>query len=384
MRSESSPLNLEEMREGCPLNFYPRHIGDLFKKTLGLSFAQRGAYDLMMDLYYCHELPLPLEDGARYRLLGATTKADKTIADYVLRRYFTEAPDGWRNKRCDEEIAAFRAKSATARASALAGVEARSQSRELLNRDKRRARMANSKALGTHTEEQWTALVDFCGRKCVKCSLPESTDKDHIKPVYQGGSDAIDNLQPLCASCNASKGAEAIDYRPPGWQAAVAAADDDRSIERSLNEGSERSLGVGAANHEPLTNNHTGTANRSTGTKPKRERPKEPAYAPPDWVPAVPWADFVEARRKAGKPMTYRAQELAVMQLEAMREGGQDPAAVLNQSVIGGWTSLRPVRADYGAAPPPHGRSGLSPAGQATAAAAERWIAGDDEDAARH
>lgn len=41
---------------------------------------------------------------------------------------------------------------------------------------------------------------------CVKCGA-EATEADHIWPRSYGGSDALDNLQALCRSCNASKGA---------------------------------------------------------------------------------------------------------------------------------------------------------------------------------
>ncbi len=49
---------------------------------------------------------------------------------------------------------------------------------------------------------------------CVRCGDHGQT-KDHIVPIYQGGSDGLDNLQPLCLRCNAAKGPEAIDHRLP-------------------------------------------------------------------------------------------------------------------------------------------------------------------------
>lgn len=69
-----------------------------------------------------------------------------------------------------------------------------------------RLRLARAKA--THTEEQWVALLDFCGRKCLHCGIPEHAldggklTKDHIIQISRGGSDGIENLQPLCRNCN--------------------------------------------------------------------------------------------------------------------------------------------------------------------------------------
>lgn len=88
------------------------------------------------------------------------------------------------------------------------------------NKQLRRERMAAARAKGQHTLEQWIALVLACGERCVRCGHQfggtEHPEKDHITPLYQGGSDGIENLQPLCRRCNASKGPEAIDYRPAG------------------------------------------------------------------------------------------------------------------------------------------------------------------------
>lgn len=91
----------------------------------------------------------------------------------------------------------------------------------------RSERLAAARKLGTHTAEEWAALLAFCGtEKCLRCGLrmPAATEivASHIVPIYQGGSDAISNLQPLCRVCSDKKGRENIDFRPDGWNVAVA------------------------------------------------------------------------------------------------------------------------------------------------------------------
>lgn len=51
------------------------------------------------------------------------------------------------------------------------------------------------------------------GRKCLSCSSTENLTLDHVIPISRGGKDEISNLQPLCKSCNCSKGTKTIDYR---------------------------------------------------------------------------------------------------------------------------------------------------------------------------
>lgn len=79
----------------------------------------------------------------------------------------------------------------------------------------RSGRMKLARSKGNHNETEWKEMVSFFDT-CVKCDGIYGLthyDRDHIKPVYQGGCNSIRNIQPLCAKCNASKGAESIDYR---------------------------------------------------------------------------------------------------------------------------------------------------------------------------
>lgn len=70
--------------------------------------------------------------------------------------------------------------------------------------------------------KQFDRLKKEFGGRCVRCGLiGHHLDKDHIKPKYQGGGDKINNIQPLCAWCNGSKGSESFNWktfrRKIGW-----------------------------------------------------------------------------------------------------------------------------------------------------------------------
>jgi 5-methylcytosine-specific restriction endonuclease McrA len=82
------------------------------------------------------------------------------------------------------------------------------------NQNRRRFKLIDSG--GFHTQEQWIWLVAQTGNKCLCCKEPgtfRTLTKDHIVPVFLGGSDDIDNIQPLCKSCNSSKQTKIIDFR---------------------------------------------------------------------------------------------------------------------------------------------------------------------------
>lgn len=64
----------------------------------------------------------------------------------------------------------------------------------------------------------------------------------------------------------------------------------------------------------------------------------------PDWVPLEAWQGFVEMRKKIGHPLTDRAKELAIRNLEKLKAEGSEPGAVLDQSTFKGWRGLFEVK----------------------------------------
>jgi 5-methylcytosine-specific restriction endonuclease McrA len=87
----------------------------------------------------------------------------------------------------------------------------------------------SSREIGSYTESEWKKLLESYKNKCLSCgidgdSAPKQWDcdgnvlaygltVDHVIPLSKGGSSYIDNIQPLCLSCNSKKGTKEIDFR---------------------------------------------------------------------------------------------------------------------------------------------------------------------------
>ena len=76
-----------------------------------------------------------------------------------------------------------------------------------------RLKINTVRELGTHTYADWELLKNKYNYTCPCCGLSEPfigqkskyLTEDHIIPLSKGGSDLIENIQPLCLSCNVSK-----------------------------------------------------------------------------------------------------------------------------------------------------------------------------------
>lgn len=81
----------------------------------------------------------------------------------------------------------------------------RSKDAQFYNRARRNRK---NNAAGSHTFGEWELLKRQYGNACRWCGAREPQTRlteDHIIPLSKGGSDFIENIQPLCKSCNSRK-----------------------------------------------------------------------------------------------------------------------------------------------------------------------------------
>lgn len=181
--------------------FYPN---DFSSGTLTLSTEEVGAYILLM----CHcwdkgHIPTDLKLLAR---IAKLPPARMRKVWESLRPKFQPIDDGLIQPRIERERmkqAEFRRKQRENGSRRWVGTEAKAT---------RSQRLTKARKLGTHTEEEWESLKSQYNG-CVRCgAVGVEIVRDHIIPIYQGGSDAIDNIQPLCIQCNSSKGPDRTNY----------------------------------------------------------------------------------------------------------------------------------------------------------------------------
>ena len=83
--------------------WYKFYLGDYITHTTHLSDAEDLAYRRLLDLYYISEKPIPLDTESVARKI----RLDLDITESVLVEFFDKGVDGYRNSRCDMEIAKY-------------------------------------------------------------------------------------------------------------------------------------------------------------------------------------------------------------------------------------------------------------------------------------
>lgn len=128
---------------------------------------------------------------------------------------------------------------------------------------------------------------------------------------------------------------------------------------------SENGTGPNFPHKRPEIPGKEAQISRETGPKTGHGTIKEPSMEPsgkhqgvelPAWLPESDWNRFCAYRLKAsGKKWTLDAELLNLKKLTRLRDEGQDPVAVINESIANGWSGLFGIKQQARASPP--GRS---------------------------
>lgn len=95
------------------------------------------------------------------------------------------------------------------------GVWQNKERRNWIKNKRNRLKKLQNKNGSYHTFGEWQTLKAQYNWICPSCEKSEPEIKlteDHIIPLSKGGSDNIENIQPLCKSCNCRKQVKIIKY----------------------------------------------------------------------------------------------------------------------------------------------------------------------------
>lgn len=132
------------------MNYYEHHIGDYAEATAHLTFIEDATYSRLIRKYYATEKPLPMDVKLVQRLINARSKEEKNAVVSVLNEFFTLTDEGWRQERCDHEIARFKDKQLKARRSAEGRWQSSSADEPAAEGPSNNACVRNATAIRTH------------------------------------------------------------------------------------------------------------------------------------------------------------------------------------------------------------------------------------------
>lgn len=258
----------------------PLYVGDYLRDTMHLKASEHGAYLLLIMQAWTRNGDLPT-DLDRLRLMCRLDRDEwETCRNAVLPFFYIR--DGfYRHKRIDAELAKTALIGDSKVRAGKLGAESRwkkDASDVVAPSDTsvsiRSKRLADARQKGSHTPDEWLAVVRYHDGLCAKCNaevIGGTPTKDHIIPIYQGGSDAIENLQPLCRQCNSSKGSDTTDHRKSGWRSVMPSETPSETPDTMLND----------ARQTPAPSPSPSPIKKETTLRVAKKR----SSVPPDWIP---------------------------------------------------------------------------------------------------
>ena len=142
--------------------------------------------------------------------------------------------------------------------------------------------------------------------------------------------------------------------QPNGWNARQFDSDTDttaaeRKRRQRAREKADRAVtDASRVTVTDVTRTDTDTDTDTDTEQKQKQTPSPAATALPEWVDPDAWAGFAEMRKRIRAPLTKRAIELTLRELDKLR-ATNDPNEVLDQSTQNGWRGVFAIKTERGA-----------------------------------
>lgn len=138
--------------------------------TAHLTLEEDATYRRALDHYYDTEAPLAFDKQTLSKRLRVS---EQTLSN-VLSEFFIDTPEGWRHKRCDAEIARYKAKSEKAKRAGSLGGLAKSSGRQANAKRTPSKRLANQELEPELEPSKKTCTLDEAKAFALELGQPAS------------------------------------------------------------------------------------------------------------------------------------------------------------------------------------------------------------------
>lgn len=211
-------------------------------------------------------------------------------------------------------------------------------------REKDRGRQQRFREKGGGDPKTWTAIrvriLKLDNHMCAYCGNPADT-VDHVIPSRRGGPTTDDNLVACCRKCNLKKRDRPLAHTGMTWHRRPARVLGDND-EITPDPGS-KGVSSSPPNNPPIIipERDPEKTRKSEKTPKKKQKPLEL----PEWLDPKLWEDFRAFREhKDRKRLSVQAEKVNLTKLTELRKDGNDPKAVIEQTIGSNWAGFYPVK----------------------------------------